>query len=256
MQLLLMYVGVMGVVAVLSLYWARSGEIRRYHEQRIVESESRLRQLSSLLLAAQETERRTLSRDLHDELGQQVTAISLDLRSLAKEKGDVRCSPLLQRAIEETDQLLRSLHEIATRLRPSVLDDLGLHDAVDSFLSEYQKRTGVSVASQLHFHHDNIPPAVGENAYRILQEALANVAKHAQIDEADVTMETDKDVLRMTVRDLGVGFGPEEQAETTRLGILGMRERVELLNGQFDLESTPGGGTQIRVSIPLCADKP
>jgi signal transduction histidine kinase len=254
-QLMFMYVGVMAVVALLALYWARSREIGRYHELRMVESESRLRQLSSLLLSTQETERRNLSRDLHDELGQQVTAISLDLRSLEKEEGGSRSSPLLRQAIEETDQLLKSLHEIATRVRPSVLDDLGLHDAVESFLSEYRDRTGVHVRSRLRFHRKRIPRTIGENAYRILQEALANVASHAQVGEAEVAIETDSEMLCMTVKDSGVGFEPEEKEDSTRLGILGMRERVELLNGQFDLQSTPGGGTQIRVAIPLCKDE-
>ena len=254
-QLMLMYGGVLAVVASLSLYWARSGEIRRYHEQRIVDSESRLRQLSSVLLSAQETERRNLSRDLHDELGQQVTAISLDLRSLKRERGGSRSDELLRRAIEESDLLLKSLHEIATRVRPSVLDDLGLRDAVDSFLTEYRHRTKVDVTSRLRFRREHIPPTIGENAYRILQEALANVASHAQIGAAEVTVETDNEMLRMTVEDSGVGFEPEEQKDTARLGILGMRERVELLNGQFDLQSTPGGGTRIRVVIPLREDE-
>jgi signal transduction histidine kinase len=253
-QLMLMCVGVMGAVGLLSLYWARSSELRRYHEQRIAESESRLRQLSSALLSAQETERRNLSRILHDELGQQVTAISLDLRSLVRKEDGAGSNPLLARAIEETDQLLKSLHEFATRVRPSVLDDLGLQDAVESFLCEYRSRTGVDVTSRLRLHSATIPPKLGENVYRILQEALANVAAHAQIDRAELTIETDSDTLRMTVQDTGVGFEPRALKESTRLGILGMRERVELLNGQFDLTSSPGGGTRMSVVIPLRSD--
>ena len=254
-QLMLMHVAVMTVAAMLSLYWARSREVRRYHEQRIAESESRLRQLSSMMLAAQETERRNLSRDLHDELGQQVTAISLDLRSLERKDGGAHSNALLRRAIDETDQLLKSLHEIATRVRPSVLDDLGLQDAVESYLSDYQQRTGICVSFQLHFLRQNIPATVGENVYRILQEALANVAAHSQVDAARVTIETDDETLRMMVRDSGIGFDPEDRNGSKRLGVLGMRERVELLHGQFDLQSTPGGGTQIRVSIPLGEDE-
>ena len=187
-------------------------------------------------------QRNGLSRDLHDQLGQQVTAISLDLRSLQKKTRESDASPLLRKAIEETDELLQSLHEIATRVRPSVLDDLGLPDAVDSLLTEYQQRTGVQVSSQLHFHEDRIPAPVRENVYRILQEALANVASHAKVDEAQVIIQTDRHMLRMSVRDAGIGFQPNGQQQSTRLGILGMRERVELLNGQFELESTPGEG--------------
>ena len=137
------------------------------------------------LLEAQETERRNLSRVLHDELGQLVTAIRLDLGSLERKQSDSEANSLLQRAIEETDQLLRSLHEIASRARPSVLDDLGLKDAIESFVSEYQRRTGVSVTAHLLFEQDKIPTRIGENAYRIVSEALSNVATHAEAGEAE-----------------------------------------------------------------------
>jgi signal transduction histidine kinase len=250
-QIFLLSLGVVPVVGLLLLYWARSGEIRKHHELQIVESESRLRQLSSMLLSTQESERRNLSRDLHDELGQQVTAIGLDLRSLAKKAGEGDSSTLLSRVIDEIDQLLRSLHEIATRVRPRVLDDLGLQDAVESLLEEYQRRTGITVEAQLDFHRRKIPATVGENVYRVLQEALANVATHAQTDEVEVMMKTTEDLLRMTVRDPGTGFDADLEAGSSRLGILGMRERVELLNGELDLQSRPGEGTQIMISVPL-----
>ena len=254
-QLMLLFVGVMAVVAMLILYWAHSGEVRRFHEQRIADSESRLRQLSSLLLAAQETERRNLSRDLRDELGQLVTAIGLDLRLMGKKDGPASSNPLLQRAIAEADQLLTSLHEVATRVRPSILDDLGLPDAVESFLSEYQQRTGIGVISKLQFDRETIPGTVAENAYRILQEALTNVAAHAQAREVEVIIKASVDVFQMTVRDSGIGFEEKELADSTRLGILGMRERVELLNGRFDLQTARGKGTEIRVLIPLDQDE-
>ena len=244
-------VGVVAVVAALLLYWAHAGEVRRYHEQRIAASEGRLRQLSSLLLAAQEDERRSLSRDLHDELGQQVTAIRLDLRLLEKKGGHVASEQLLRRAIEETDQLLQSIHAVATRVRPSVLDDLGLGDAVESLLAEYQQRTGIDVISQVDLDGQPIPANVAENVYRILQEALANVATHAQARDIRVIIDVRDDVFHLTVRDSGVGFEEEDLRESTRLGILGMRERVELLGGLFDLETSRGKGTEIEVSIPL-----
>lgn len=250
-QLMMMYAGVMAIVAILSIYWARSSEIRRYHEQHIEESESRLRQLSSLLLGAQETERRRLSRDLHDELGQQVTAIKLDLRSLEKMNGGSHSSPLLSRAIKETDQLLQSLHEIATRVRPSLLDDLSFQDAIESFLADYEKRTGISVISRINCARRAIPAKIGENAYRVLQEALANVSKHARVDRVDVLIDTNDTRLLIMIRDTGAGFDPEQTEKSNRLGILGMRERVELLDGRFDLKSKPGGGTEIGISIPI-----
>jgi len=255
-QLLVMYVGVMAIVAVFAMYWARSRELRLTHERQIAESESRLRRLSRLLLSAQEDERRNLSRGLHDELGQQVTAISLDLKSLAKETHSERSRGLLDRVIGETDQLLHSLHEVASRVRPSVLDDLGLHDAIESYLSDFQRRTGIDVNAQMRFERQELPAAVGENAYRILQESLANVAKHADTRHVDVSVQTQPSALRMIVQDRGVGFEPAELQDSTRLGILGMRERVELLGGQFELESRAGEGTVIRVVIPIDNGEP
>ena len=251
LQLLMMYVGALALVSVLALYWARSGAIRQHQEIQLAESESRLRRLSSRLLTAQETERRNLSRTLHDELGQLITAIRLDLRSAAKENVDGPASRLLERAISETDQLLQSLHVIASEVRPSVLDDLGLPEAMESYVSEYAQRTGIHVRFTLQFDEHGVPPTVGENVYRIFQEALANVATHAQTNDVAVEVEIKDHALFMQIQDHGVGFRPEWATESSRLGILGMRERVELLHGQFTLTSQPGQGTSVQVMIPL-----
>jgi signal transduction histidine kinase len=159
---------------------------------------------------------------------------------------------LLQRAIHETDELLRSLHVIASRVRPSLLDDLGLSEAIDGHLTEYERRTGIKVLCRLSVEQAaHIPPTIGENVYRILQEALANIASHAQTKEATVSAEVEDGWLHMQVQDRGCGFDLENLADTSRLGVLGMRERVELLNGQFQLTSRPGEGTTIRIAIPL-----
>jgi len=250
-RLLLMLAGGMGVVSILAYYWAHSAGIRDRHESLIAESEARLRQLSSVLLETQETERRTLSRVLHDELGQLVTAIRLDLGSLEKEALNPQSNQLLQRIIEEADTLLSSLHKIASKARPSVLDDLGLRDAVDSFISEYEQRTDVTVDSQLLFDQESIPAKIGENAYRIVVEALSNAARHAQVDEVRLTIKNVGEKLRISVRDSGTGFNMADLGSSTRLGILGMRERAELLNGTFRLITRPGQGTQILVELPL-----
>ncbi len=213
-------------------------------------SESRLRTLSDRLLTAQEEERRSISRELHDELGQQVTAISLDLRSAVRQKDAVRANSLLERAIEETEHLLKSVHEVASRVRPSVLDDLGLHDAVESLTSELSQRSGVTVNTTLDFDEQCVSPKIGENVYRILQEGLTNVVKHAKIEQVSVTIELESKQLVMTLEDRGIGFEPQ-QRDVSRLGILGMQERAELLGGHFTLSTQQGVGTRIDVSIPL-----
>ena len=238
-------------IGTLAFHWARASVTKRDHERHIAESEGRLRALSSSLLAAQEEERRSLSRTLHDELGQRVTAIALDLKSAAQRPhGDGR-GPWLGRAIEKTEALLSSLHEIATRVRPSVLDDLGLADAIESFVADFQERTGVAVDVELGLPSRDLPASTAENAYRILQEALSNVAAHAGTDRARVRLIATPGELELCIEDGGSGFDPSELRKTTRLGMLGMRERAELLGGEFELESAPGQGTTIRVRLPI-----
>ena len=253
-RLILMLAVVMGVVSLLIYYWARSVGIRHCHESLIAESEARLRQLSSALLETQETERRTLSRMLHDELGQLVTAMRLDLGMLKRAEMNSESRELLQRIMDEADLLLRSLHEIASNARPSVLDDLGLHDAIESFISEYQVRRSVTVDSELVFNQDEIPTKIGENAYRIVVEALSNVARHAKVDSVLLTIKQLGNELHVSVQDDGVGFDAEGLGSSTRLGILGMRERAELLNGSFRLITNPGQGTHLEAVLPLTSD--
>ena len=249
-QLLWMYAGAMMLITTVGWYWARSAAIRKRQARSIMASETRLRMLSDRLLTAQEEERRSISRELHDELGQQVTAISLGLRSAARQEDAARINSLLERAIEETDHLLQSVHAIASRVRPSVLDDLGLHDAVESLTSEISQRAGVTVNTTLDFDEQCVSPKIGENVYRILQEGLTNVVKHAETEQVSVTIELESKQLLMTVEDHGMGFDPS-QRDGSRLGILGMQERAELLGGRFTLSTQEGAGTRIDVSIPL-----
>jgi signal transduction histidine kinase len=157
---------------------------------------------------------------------------------------------LVRRAIEGTDQLLKSLHEIATRVRPAVLDDLGLHDAVESYLEEFSHRTGIAVSADLSFPREHVPADASEHVYRILQEALTNVAKHAQTGQVSVAVRVDTRQIQLIVRDEGVGFTPERHVPT-RLGILGMQERAEFLGGDMQLVSAPGEGTRVEVTIPF-----
>jgi len=251
-QLVLMYGGASIVVAALAWHGAKAAALRRAHEEQIAESELRLRKLSSQLLTTQEEERRSISRQLHDELGQLATAVHLDLKSAARQTDRQRGQDLVRRAIEGTEQLLKNLHAIATRVRPTVLDDLGLHDAVESYLEEFSHRTGIAVAADLSFPREHIPADASEHAYRILQEALTNVAKHAQTSQVSVVVHVGARQIELSVRDEGVGFAPERHVHT-RLGILGMQERAELLGGAMQLISAPGEGTRVEVTIPFSA---
>jgi signal transduction histidine kinase len=210
----------------LAWYLAYAGALRRNQERQIADSEARLRTLSTRLITAQEDERRRLSRDLHDELGQIVTTVALDLQRAAQAPDQEKKAELIQRAFQETECLLDRIHEISSHLRPTLLDDLGLKDAVQNLLSEYEQRTG------------------------ILQEALTNVSKHAQTKEVFVRLEVDPRLVALMVRDVGAGFSPAA-LDGKGLGILGMRERAELLGGNFMVKAEVGKGTEIHISIPI-----
>jgi signal transduction histidine kinase len=248
---LLLFSGV-GLVLVLVLAWylAYAAALRRDHERHLVDSTARLRILSTQLLTAQEDERRSVSRDLHDELGQVVTSIVLDLQRALSAGDQERKNELINRALYGTNCLLNRIHEISTRLRPTLLDDLGLKDALQSLLSDFERWTGIATRAELDLEPSALAPVVSENLYRILQEALTNVSKHAHAAEVFVALRVADGLAILTVRDTGVGMAPAA-LDGKRLGVLGMRERAELLDGLFVLKSEAGGGTEIQVTIPL-----
>ena len=250
-QLLWMYAGTMLLIALLSHYWAKSAAVRALQEKQIAESEGRLRLLSSRLLETQETERRRMSRTLHDELGQIVTAIKLDLKSASRDELNDRSRQLIQNALIGSDELLKTIHQIASTVRSSVLDDLGLPDAVESYVDEFRQRTGIAVEAKLQFIRKSVPPLIGDNVYRILQESLTNIAKHAAAHRVEVVLQAEADALELTVADDGCGFELTSLDDTNRLGMLGMRERTELLGGSFQVHSAPGAGTRIHLRIAL-----
>jgi signal transduction histidine kinase len=229
-------------------YVSRSSVVRRQNELRIEQSESRLRRLSTELLDAQERERAGISRDLHDDLGQLITSVTLDLERARQAEGE-RNRQLIDRGLAGARLLLERVHEIASRIRPRILDDLGLHDAVKSHLAQFEDRTGIEVSSELALDGTGVPGVLSENAYRILQEALNNVAKHAQARMVRVVLRATPEQLSLRIRDDGVGFAPD--GGSSGLGLLGMRERVNLLGGRLVLRSRPGEGTEIEVDLPI-----
>jgi signal transduction histidine kinase len=231
-----------------SWYVSYASFLRRSHERQLAESEARLRKLSLELLRAQERERSALSRDLHDGLGQLVTSITLDLERAQQVRSDER-DRTVDRALAGARLLLERIHEITSRVRPRILDELGLRDAVRSYLAEFEDRTGIAVSAELKFAERPIPRLLSENVYRILQEALTNVAKHARSPTVRVLLRVNDEQLSLSVSDRGVGFDP--QASTAGFGLLGMRERAELLGGRHAVRSRPGAGTEVEVLLPI-----
>jgi signal transduction histidine kinase len=224
-RMLLLWGVVLVLILVLAWYLAKAGAHRSSQERHIAESEVRLRTLSSQLITAQEDERRRLSRDLHDELGQIVTAVSLDLQRAAQASPAAKKDELIGQASHGAACLLDKIHEISLRIRPTLLDDLGLKDAVQSLLSDYERRTGIVTRSKLQFDRSDIPAQTSENIFRILQEALTNVSKHSQAKEVSVKLTVTDRQTCLVVQDMGAGF-TLSQVNGKELGLLGMRERA------------------------------
>jgi signal transduction histidine kinase len=249
-RLLLLYGVIILVLLPLAWYLAYVGSVRRAHERQLEESEGRLRTLSTQLITAQEEERRGISRDLHDELGQVVTSMTLDLQRAGQATDSGKKDELIGRALHGANCLLDRIQEIAARVRPAMLDDLGLRDAVQSLLSDFERRTRIIPQVKLDFNQSAVPPAVSANVYRILQEALTNVARHAKASEVSIGLLANSKSISLRVQDAGIGLDAA-LLNGQSLGILGMQERAELLGGAFSLKSAPGKGTEIEVVLPL-----
>ncbi|QEH34815.1 Oxygen sensor histidine kinase NreB [Aquisphaera giovannonii] len=199
------------------------------------------------LVRAQEDERRRIARELHDSLGQLLTALLLEVRAVRD------AGPLTDGAAERLDrvrglaeEINRAAHELAVRLRPTALDDLGLQAASRAHLEEWSARTGVPAQFQAFgMEGCRFPPDVETALYRVLQEALTNVAKYAEARRVAVVIEHQGGRVILAVEDDGAGFDTDEASARGRLGLLGMRERMALLGGTLELESRPGAGTTV-----------
>ena len=215
-------------------------------------AQDQLRRLSGSIMDSQEKERTAIARELHDELGQVLTALRMDavwLRDRLKEAGGKSYSRA-DRMCGLIDQTLSDVRHIATRLRPPVLDDLGLVDALEWFTREFEERTGIAC---VYTHHDvpQLDGFVSIAAYRVAQEALTNVARHAHASQVDLTLRARQNSLFVEVVDNGVGFELDSLSETKSLGIAGMRERASLTGGSLTVNSSPGKGTEVVMRVPL-----
>jgi PAS domain S-box-containing protein len=207
------------------------------------------RALSAHLVAVQESERRRIARELHDDLGQMLTGLNFVLQMVAETDGQARGSVAEARGL--VGELMNRVRELSHELRPSMLDDFGLLPTLNSMFARYTKQTQV----QVHFEHRGIDarlaPEVETTAYRVLQEALTNVARHAQVREVRVQLWSDGAMLHLQIHDAGPGFDVASTlGNGSGSGLLGMRERVSLLDGEMTLQSD-AEGTRITVHLPL-----
>ena len=226
-------------------------EVKRA-EQELRASTVQLRNLAARLLSVREQERARIAREIHDELGQSLTAVKIDISWLAG-----RLSPgngeMLERigaTVQLADNLIKSVRRISTDLRPGILD-LGLAAAVEWQAQEFQARTGIPCKLRLLAQQVVVAPNVSTTLFRIFQETLTNVARHAGATRTEVVLQKQRDGLALLIRDNGRGFDPEDPSLSKSLGLLGMRERAAILGGQVSISSAPGKGTSVAAWIPL-----
>jgi len=231
---------------------------RSLTEARLRSSEENLRALAAHLQSVREEERTRIARDIHDELGQALTGLKLDLNQLVRAVGREAPeilqdrSKLLSSAI---DRIINSVRRIASGLRPEVLDEIGLSAAVEWQAREFQRRTGIRC------HVDIAPGFVdpdterGTALFRVYQELLTNVARHANATRVNVSL-TDEPLLALEIEDNGRGIREDEYQSPRALGFLGMRERVQAFGGSIDVKGLEGKGTRVSVAIPLQVQQP
>ncbi|MGA7563934.1 MAG: PAS domain S-box protein [Desulfobaccales bacterium] len=215
-------------------------------------AQEQLRLLSGSIMAGQEKERAAIARELHDELGQVLTALRMDAVWLSERlKGqEAQAAARALTMCDLIDQTIDEVRALATRLRPGVLDDFGLIDALDWYSKYFSQRTGISCI----YKHVNMPAVddlVATAAYRITQEALTNVARHAFATQVKINLQVRGGVLTLSVADNGKGFDPQNLSQSHCLGLAGMRERAGLLGGRLELESKAGKGTRVYFRLPL-----
>jgi signal transduction histidine kinase len=211
------------------------------------------------MLNVQEEERKRISRELHDEVGKALTAINMNLAILQRD-GAAEAAALLSKKVADIGSLLggamATLHSFARELRPTMLDELGLGPALRSYLKEYAQRTGLLVRFERCAGAEQLSHEQKTMVFRVVQEGLTNVAKHAQASRVDVTLRAVNNGIRLRINDNGRGFAVDQQRRAAgkgkkRLGLLGMQERVRLVNGRFTVKSLPKKGTTVEVEVPF-----
>jgi signal transduction histidine kinase len=224
----------------------RSDRQREHAEQ----AEQEMRRLSQQLVAAQEEERKKLTRELHDHVGQMLTALRMEIGKADRARGS--SEPQLAQAIGEAKRLLdttlRSVRDLVMGLRPSMLDDFGLQPALEWHVRDFRRRFNIPVDLTLRGDLDTLPDQVRTCVYRIVQEALTNCARHAQARRVEIAVHLEQNTLDLLVSDDGVGINP---ARARGVGLLGIEERVRELHGAFHVRSRQPQGTELHVTLPV-----
>ncbi|WP_425808075.1 ATP-binding protein [Desulfitobacterium sp. Sab5] len=225
--------------------------------QQLKEKEEMRLQLLEKLITAQEEERKRISRELHDETSQSLTSLMVNLKVLESEASFCNVGDRLREMRQVVSETLDEVHHLARDLRPSVLDDLGLVPALERYVREYGETYGIEVDfHNMGFDGERVSAPAEVALYRIIQEALTNVAKYARAQTVSVLLDWRDNWVSAIVEDDGQGFEPDTviTSPSHGLGLFGMQERATLLGGSFSIESRPGNGTTIYIKVPANSD--
>ena len=220
----------------------------------VVQRAAELRALTAHLLRVQEEERRTVARELHDELGGTLSAIKMDIlmgRDAASKRSDEKSVARLQRALASIDSAIQFIRRLIEDLRPTLLDNIGLEAALRAMVDQFCERCGVKCEISLPEGELNLTSAQSTALYRICQEALTNVMKYAKAKQVTINLTSDGSVWRLQLADDGVGLATTQQHHSMSHGLLGMRERIVALGGSFDIRGAAGQGTTLTASFPV-----
>ena len=220
----------------------------------VVQRAAELRALTVHLLRVQEEERRTIARELHDELGGTLSAIKMDIlmgRDAAAKRSDEKSVARLQRALASIDSAIQFIRRLIEDLRPTLLDNIGLEAALRAMVDQFCERCGVKCEISLPEGELNLTSAQSTALYRICQEALTNVMKYAKAKQVTINLTSDGSVWRLQLADDGVGLATTQQHHSMSHGLLGMRERIVALGGSFDIRGAVGQGTTLTATFPV-----
>ncbi len=226
---------------------------RKKAEAKLKQSYKEIRELASHLQEVREEERAAMAREVHDELGQQLTGLKMDISWLNKKinSNDPVITEKIKGTLDLLDNAVRTVRKIASELRPSILDDLGLVAALEWQCDLFRKKSGINVNFKGDADEKSIPKHFGIGLFRILQESLTNIARHSQAENISVVLNVNNQELLLTIKDDGVGFVKSNIAGKKTLGLLGMKERTLMMGGSYEIESRPGKGTAVHILVPL-----
>jgi signal transduction histidine kinase len=223
---------------------------RKRAEKDLTRRADQLSAISRRLMTVQEEERVRIARELHDELGQLVTAAKLELMPLLQDVTVPQRIARVQRVLELLDRTVDSIRRVAYELRPPLLTEFGLASAIDVEVSAFHQRTGIECEISSRSPAIELDPERSTAVFRVVQEALTNVARHAHATRVEIRLRQSQSELLLDVQDNGRGITPQQLADPRSLGLLGMRERISQFGGTIVIEGVPGRGTIFKVRIP------